>query len=114
MEKHFWLSTTGGRAVPILNQIRGVLAEKQVSSKKATIQQSSVKRKSERDKLLYGATPDWGEACREGQSRLGGAPASENARFCVADFAPLSDERRLRSKIVPLLITAKRTLSSKI
>ena len=39
---------------------------------------------------------------------------SENQRFCVADFATLSDERRSRSKTVLLFNTDKRTLRSKI
>ena len=34
--------------------------------------------------------------------------------FCVADFVTLSGERRLRSKIVLLFNTDKRTLRSKI
>ena len=42
------------------------------------------------------------------------SPVSENPSFCVADFAILSDERRLRSKIVLLFNTDKRTLRSKI
>ena len=39
---------------------------------------------------------------------------SENPRFYVADFATLSDERRLSSKIVLLLIRLERTLRLKI
>ena len=38
---------------------------------------------------------------------------SENARFCVADFATLSDKRILHSKIVLLFNMDKRTLHSK-
>ena len=34
-------------------------------------------------------------------------PVLENARFCVADFATLSDERRSRSKIFLLFIWIK-------
>ena len=45
---------------------------------------------------------------------LGTDQPQKTQGFCVADFVTLCGERRLRSKIVLLFNTDKRTLSSKI